>query len=104
MIQTRTTRRISDIQNHPVRVDDKIEQTMYVVIIPRSNEAPHQTFDKKFYKRFNFQSVMMEEYKIRELYKRKDRTELVIEDVIIGHPATSSQAGILTSIKCHVAF
>ena len=42
----------------------------YVVSIPQSIRAPHQASDKKFYKRFNFESVPMEEYEIRDLARR----------------------------------
>ncbi|RJQ51606.1 MAG: hypothetical protein C4521_11960 [Actinobacteria bacterium] len=47
----------------------------YVVRIPASTRAPHQAFDKKFYKRVNFERPTMEEYEIRELYQRNILSE-----------------------------
>lgn len=39
------------------------------------------TSDKRFYKRYNFESVQMEEYEIRNLYNRKEKTKLVIDNI-----------------------
>lgn len=49
-----------------------------MVKVPKSLEAPHVAKDKRFYKRFNFESVAMEEYEIRLLYGRKVLSKLVI--------------------------
>lgn len=45
-------------------------KVLYVVYVPQSNRAPHIASDKKFYKRFNFQSVPMEEYEVRDSANR----------------------------------
>jgi len=42
-------------------------------------DAPHISKDKRYYKRFNFESVPMEEYEIRQLYGRKVQSKLVID-------------------------
>ncbi|MBA7589928.1 hypothetical protein ES708_32027 [subsurface metagenome] len=39
------------------------------------------TSDKRFYKRYNFESVRMEEYEIRNLYNRKGKTKLTIDQI-----------------------
>jgi len=39
------------------------------------------TSDKRFYKRYNFESVQMEEYEIRNLYNRKDKRKLMINNI-----------------------
>ncbi len=44
----------------------------YVVCIPQSNRAPHQANDKKFYKRYNFESKAMEEYEVRDVSHRNE--------------------------------
>lgn len=41
----------------------------YVVCIPASNTA-HQASDRKYYKRFNFESVPMEDYEVRQTMNR----------------------------------
>ncbi|WP_164936803.1 AlbA family DNA-binding domain-containing protein [Bradyrhizobium vignae] len=54
-----------DIQG---RGDDKV---VYVVQIPQStSRAPHQAFDHRYYKRFNFESAPMEDYEVRDLMRR----------------------------------
>lgn len=78
VINTTINRRINNILIYPIRENGKINRTMYVVKIPKSIDAPHQSKDKRFYKRFNFESVMMEEYEIRQLYGRKIKSELLI--------------------------
>src|SRR6266700_3923260 len=65
-------RQIELTTTHPGRV-------AYVVYIPSSTRAPHQASDKRFYKRFNFQSVPMEEYEIRDVSRRGEVPDLRIE-------------------------
>lgn len=77
LINTTIQRRIPDLTIYPVRFDSKIEQTIYVVKIPKSHDTPHMARDKRFYKRFNFESVMMEEYEVRELYGRTSKSLLL---------------------------
>lgn len=43
---------------------------IYVVYIPQSKRAPHMASDKRYYKRFNFESVPMEEYEVRDVINR----------------------------------
>lgn len=54
---------------HPGRV-------AYVIEIPQSMRAPHQAADKKYYKRFNFESVAMEDYEIRDIMRRASAPDL----------------------------
>src|SRR6266436_2092907 len=51
-------------ETHPGKV-------LYVVTIPESKRAPHMAADYRFYRRFNFQSVPMQEYEVRELLRRE---------------------------------
>ncbi len=51
----------------------------YVVYVPQSTRTPHQALDKKFYKRYEFESVPMEEYEVRDLYHRSEVPDLRIE-------------------------
>lgn len=64
-------RRISEVQIFPIRVNGDIKQTVYVVKIPRSENAPHMCVKRHiYYRRYNFESVPMEDYEIRDLYNR----------------------------------
>jgi len=79
IISTTIQRKIPDLKIFPIRYKGEISQTVYIVQIPSSLEAPHVARDKKFYKRFNFESVPMEEYEIRQLYGRKLKSKLVLD-------------------------
>jgi hypothetical protein len=91
IINSRIQRKIDGLIIDPIRFDNKIEQTIYVVKIPRSLNAPHITSDKKFYKRYNFEAVAMEEYEVRNMYLRQERTELTISPLKIHGSAGAMQ-------------
>ena len=45
--------------------------TYYVLDIPQAtSRAPHQAHDKRYYKRYNFQAVAMEDYEVRDTLRR----------------------------------
>lgn len=47
------------------------ENFAYILEIPQAlTRAPHQAFDHRYYKRYNFLSVPMEDYEIRDIFKR----------------------------------
>ena len=68
--------KIDDLRIIPIRFENKISQTVYIVKIPSSNFSPHINGDKKYYRRFNFQSVPMEEYEIRNLYFKSRESDI----------------------------
>ncbi len=71
VINSRIQRRISGIKIYPVElVQSNPGKYIYVVEIPQSKQAPHQAADKRYYKRFNFESVPMEDYEIRDITHR----------------------------------
>lgn len=78
VITSYVQRRISDVKIYPVRIDSDIKKSIYVVKIPYSFDAPHLSKDNRYYKRFNFMSVPMEEYEIRQSYGRKKLPKLII--------------------------
>ena len=82
VIQGNIQKRIEGVIIHPIRFNGEIEKSIYVVEIPTSPLAPHISSDKKYYRRFNFQSVAMEEYEIRNLYLRTGSSKLEIERFI----------------------
>lgn len=79
IIDSNIQQRISDIEIFPIRVDNLIKKTVYIVKIPSSLNAPHMASDKKFYRRFNFKSVPMEEYETRLLYGRTNKSEIIFK-------------------------
>ncbi|MFE8423775.1 ATP-binding protein [Tenacibaculum sp. ZH5_bin.1] len=83
IISSTVNRNIPDLKIFPVRKNGIISSTIYVVQIPSSLEAPHMARDKKYYKRYNFESVPMEEYEVRQLYGRKVKSKLILDKSII---------------------
>lgn len=65
------TQKPVDVEIFPVQEDKKPEKTVYIVRVPKSNNAPHMSSDNKYYRRFNAESVPMEEYEVENLYYRK---------------------------------
>ncbi len=71
--------RITALRISPIELKTtRLGRYAYVVNIPKSYNAPHQASDKKYYKRFNFMSVAMEDYEIRELRTRREKAELSV--------------------------
>ena len=70
--------KIEGLKIFPIRKENDISQTIYVVKIPASENAPHMAQDKRFYKRHNFQAQPMEEYEVRNIYNKKAMTCLDI--------------------------
>lgn len=61
--------RIDGVIIHPVSINSAPNHVIYVAEIPQSHTA-HQARDMRYYKRFNFESVMMSDYEIRDVMNR----------------------------------
>jgi len=61
--------RLSGVIIHPVSLSTGPNDVVYVAEIPQSHTA-HQAADKRYYKRFNFESVAMEDFEIRDIINR----------------------------------
>ncbi len=94
VIQTRIQRKLEGLIISPIRIQQDIKKTIYVVKIPESSLAPHMTSNKKFYKRYNFESVQMEEYEVRNLYNRKEKTKLVIDNIVTATTTEKEGRGL----------
>lgn len=70
--------RIDGIIIHPVEIDTGSNAVVYVVEIPQSTTA-HQARDKRYYKRFNFQSLAMEDYELRDVTNRVTTAQAEVE-------------------------
>lgn len=79
VINSRISPRILGLKIIPIRLVGDPTGVVYVVEIPQS-EVGHQADDKRYYRRFNFESVPMEDYEIRDLMGRMKhpRVELVL--------------------------
>lgn len=93
VINSNIHRRIDGIRINVVdlkRGNDK--RFAYVVVIPQSPRAAHQAADKRFYKRFNFESVPMEEYEIRDVSTRLQSPDIRLSFEAVEDPAANPQS------------
>lgn len=63
--------RIEDVQISQIPLSNSY--SIFTVKVPKSFRGPHQerSESKRYYRRFNFKSVPMEDYEIREAFSRK---------------------------------
>ncbi len=61
------------------RVDMETGNFGYVITVQQSQIGPHQAPDGKYYKRFNFQSVPMHDYEIRDIMRRATTPHLYVK-------------------------
>lgn len=74
IINSRISPTIHGVIIHPVNIGDPEDKNVvYIVEIPQSNTA-HQAFDKRYYRRYNFQSVMMDDWEIKDIINRQQNT------------------------------
>ena len=93
VITSSIQRRIPGLRIFPIRKDRDLTKTIYVVQIPYSIDAPHMyTKDKRFYKRSNFISCIMEEYEVRQCYGRKEHSILEISNYSISQGIAVGEA------------
>jgi hypothetical protein len=90
--------RIDGIVIHSVNLSSGENDVAFVIEIPQSNTA-HQASDHRYYKRFNFQAVPMEDYEIRDVIFREQTPYIALKFLIQitsesqGDAATSSETG-----------
>jgi hypothetical protein len=90
-------RKIEDLEITPVKINDDITKTVYVIDIPKSSNAPHMANDNKFYIRRNFKSEPMTEYEVRDVFNRVNKSNLEIVD--IGFTVGSRSGNIQSPVK-----
>jgi hypothetical protein len=64
--------RIKAVALHSIRPG----KILYVVCVPQSLRAPHMASDHRYYRRYNFQSVPMEDYEVRDVGRRIQTPDL----------------------------
>ena len=71
IVNSRIHRRIDGVRYNAVALNrTRPGKVAYVISIPESSYAPHMS-DHRFYKRFEFESVPIEEFEVRERYRRE---------------------------------
>jgi hypothetical protein len=81
--------RLDGIVIHPVSLTGDPNAVVYVVEIPQSDTA-HQANSKRYYKRFNFESVPMEDYEIRDIMSRSRHPHVELSFQIAQRTRTRS--------------
>jgi len=56
----------------------KQNEVIYVVDIPKSDTA-HQAIDKRYYRRYNFESIPMEDWEIKDIINRSVKSNIQLE-------------------------
>ena len=88
VIGSRIQRKIDGVRIDQIAIEsEKVNRVIYVVHIPQSMRAPHQAWDKKFYKRRNFSSEPMEEYEVRDAYMREEAPDVTLDMFFRRHSA-----------------
>lgn len=79
IINSNISPKISGIEIFPITIgNDSDNKVVYIVEIPQSNTA-HQAKDKRYYKRYNFESVAMEDYEVKDIINRTNTTDIEIK-------------------------
>jgi hypothetical protein len=100
VINSRIQRRIDGVRIAPVELTKTHPgKVAYVVWVPQSLRAPHQAADKRFYKRFNFESVPMEEYEVRDVARRADAPDLRMYFMLRDEPTEPGAGAPPASVR-----
>jgi hypothetical protein len=103
IINSKIKRRIPNLTIDVIRVGNKITQSIYVVKIPRSPEGPHMASDSRYYKRYNFESTQMEEYEVRDLFRRQAETNIKLSPIEFkGDVLERNKEGEVVVYRLHV--
>lgn len=86
--------RVEGVVIHPVPLSTGSTHVAYVVEIPQSMTA-HQAIDYRYYKRYNFESVPMDDYEIRDIMGRSKQPIMRLEPFL-------SMAQTTTERQCHL--
>lgn len=70
--------KIDGVRIYPVNLSSGSNDVAYVVDIPQSNTA-HQARDYRYYMRYNFESVPMEDYYVRDVMGRGQHPKIELE-------------------------
>ncbi|WP_313377043.1 ATP-binding protein [Chishuiella sp.] len=97
-LQGNITPRIQNLLIIPITVNEPNE-VIYVIEVPKSDTA-HQANDRKYYKRFNFNSEPMYDYEIKDILNRNKfpKIDLEFRIVIENHEVNNTDNQIKTFV------
>lgn len=78
IINSTISPKIHNIIITPIQIGSPEENSVvYIVEIPKSNTA-HQMNDKRYYRRYNFESIAMDDWEIKDIINRLSKTQVKI--------------------------
>ncbi len=77
VINSKISPRLQSIEITPINIDSSTDKVVYVVNIPKSNTA-HQASNLRYYQRYNFESIAMYDYEIRDVLNRSSFPKIEI--------------------------
>lgn len=78
IINNKIQPKIKGIAIDPVVVSEADNTVVYVVKVPKGHTA-HQASGHKYYKRYNFEAVPMEDYEVRDVMNRTTHPEIILD-------------------------
>ncbi|MBP7768450.1 ATP-binding protein [Candidatus Woesebacteria bacterium] len=91
VINSQVQPRIDGLRIQQIDLLSQKGKAVYVVTIPQSDRAPHQAGDKRYYKRFNFESVPMEDYEVKDVSRRLSSPKLDLQYFISPNTLTYNE-------------
>ena len=85
--------RVSGILITSIQLSSSANHVANIVTVPKSNTA-HQASDKRYYKRYNFESVAMEDYEVKDIINRQSNPVLNL----VLTPVTTSFIGTVIDV------
>ena len=83
---------IEGLAIYPIRKDDDLMKSIYVVKVPKSDKAPHMAKDHKYYKRNNVESIPMEDFDVKDVMNRIQNPQLGIFNCVLNRPPQRKKA------------
>lgn len=81
--------KIDNIKIHPITIDSDTDKVVYLIEIPKSSTA-HQSSNKKYYRRHNFNVLAMHDHEIRDVFNRTKHPKINLKFEIWAHTYKSS--------------
>jgi hypothetical protein len=82
--------RIEGLIIHSVQLSSAPDHVAYVAEIPQGTTA-HQANDFRYYRRYNFESVPMQDHEIRDVMNRKAHPRLIVSANFIIYPRPTKE-------------
>lgn len=84
VINSNISPKVPNVKIHSIEIRAAANEVAYVVEIPQSITA-HQAKDKRYYKRYNFESTPMDDYEVKDIINRANKTDIEIRLILKGN-------------------